>query len=81
MPHAGRDVAIWRLHHQVVVITHQAVRMAKPVETFNRRAQRCEKCLTVLVILIYGQAGIGPGWSDDTARQGTPAEGVLPNEN
>jgi len=45
----GRQIAVWRFHHQVVVIAHQAIGMHYPVEALADNSQNIEPVQSVIV--------------------------------
>jgi hypothetical protein len=49
LAHASRQIRIRRLHQEMVVIGHQAVGMAEPVEALTGRCEDVEKRYTVIV--------------------------------
>jgi hypothetical protein len=50
LPHAQRQIALWRLDKQMVVIIHQAIGMTQPTETRHHFAKAGLKHHTVLIV-------------------------------
>ncbi len=51
LTHALGQISVGRFHHQVVVVRHQAIRMAQPIEPFHHLCQYLQKGEAVFVIL------------------------------
>lgn len=69
LPHALGQIAIDGLHHQVVVVGHQAVSVTAPVEALYHLTQDFEKPNPIGVVLLDRFAAITAG-SDVVERAG-----------
>jgi hypothetical protein len=58
MAHPFGQIAFGSFDHQVIIIIHQAIGMAKPAITRNDKGQNFQKALTVVVIRIDRTAAI-----------------------
>jgi hypothetical protein len=61
LPHAFREVAVGSLYDQVVVVVHETVGVAEPVEPLVDLMKYFKKGLSVLVVLIDSLPGIAAG--------------------
>lgn len=52
LTHALREIAIRRRNHRVVVIAHQAIRMAAPVERRHHLAQHFQELRAIDIVLV-----------------------------
>jgi len=50
LPHAQRQVALWRLDQQMIVIVHQTVGVAEPTEARHHFAKTAQKQRPILII-------------------------------
>ena len=51
LPHPLRQIALHRFDHEMIVVGHEAERMADPVVTFHHLRQHTQKRLTILIVL------------------------------
>ena len=58
MSHTLGEICIDRLHDKVVVILHEAIGVAEPVETVHRLVKKDEKSISVPIILVDIHSGI-----------------------
>jgi hypothetical protein len=58
MSHTSGEICIDGLHHKVVVILHEAIGVAEPVETVHGLVQKHEKSISVPVILVDIHLGV-----------------------
>jgi hypothetical protein len=61
LPHPPAEIALRGLDEQMIVIIHQAVGMAKPVEPGNNGNEDVKKEQPILVVPKDGTAGIPTG--------------------
>ncbi len=54
LPHAKRNVALWRLNKKVVMVRHQAIRVTDPVVPFIDMPERVQKVFAVGIVFEYG---------------------------
>jgi hypothetical protein len=52
VPHPGGEVAVWRFHHQMVVIAHQAIGMHHLIEALADNPKHLQPVQAVIVIKI-----------------------------
>ena len=59
--HASRQIGLGCLDQQVIVVVHEAVSVAEPVEAADDKAGKVEKGAPVSVVAEDAMAGIPPG--------------------
>lgn len=67
LAHAGRQIAAWRFHEQVIVILHQAVCVTAPIKPLHDGSNHSQELLMV--------TGIGVNWLTSIASRRDMVEG------
>ena len=60
LPHTSGQIGIRGLDHEMIMIVHEAVGVAKPIIPFNDDAKDSEKILSVLIVREYLVSRIAP---------------------
>ncbi len=61
MPHASTEIPLKCLNQQVIMIVHETVGVAEPVEPFNHLRKNAQEELPVTSLLINVHSSVAPG--------------------